>query len=77
VKMNILEHHYVPKHEILTDSETKKFQKSLEYDVEELPKIKAKDPVVKAIDAKPGDILRITRDSQTAGTFLTYRLVEE
>ncbi len=84
--MNILEHHYVPIHEKLTDSETKKLIKSLEYDVEELPKIKSDDPAVKAINsnakndkdiAKAGDILRIIRDSETAGEFITYRLIED
>ena len=34
------------------------------------------DPVVKAINAKSGDVLRITRKSQTAGEFVTYRIVE-
>ena len=34
------------------------------------------DPVVKAIDAKEHDILRITRESDTAGTFVTYRIVK-
>ena len=33
------------------------------------------DPVVKAIGAEEGDVLQITRDSETAGTFVTYRFV--
>lgn len=45
--------------------------------IEQLPKIRKDDPVVKAIDAKPGDILKITRKSHTAGKFVTYRLVLE
>ena len=49
----------------------------MEYDFKDLPKIKSDDPVVKAIEAKPGDILRITRESQTAGVFVTYRIVED
>ena len=49
----------------------------VEYDFKNLPKIRSNDPVVKAIDAKPGDILRITRESQTAGVFVTYRIVED
>lgn len=77
MKLNILEHHYVPKHDVLTDSEAKKLLSTLEYDAEDLPKIKVSDPVAKTIDAKAGDILRITRESETAGTFVTYRLVEE
>ena len=38
-------------------------------------KIKSDDPVVKAIGAEPGNVLRITRESQTAGVFVTYRIV--
>jgi DNA-directed RNA polymerase subunit H len=75
--MDILKHNLVPKHEVMSDSEIKKTFKDLEYDTKHLPKIKLSDPVVKNIDAKIGDILKITRDSQTAGTFITYRIVEK
>ena len=76
MKFDILEHNAVPKHEILSKSEIKKIFKKLDYDVSQLPKIKADDPVTKAIGAEEGDVLRITRESETAGTFITYRLVE-
>ena len=76
MKFDILQHSNVPKHEILSDSEIEKIFAEVEYEIKQLPKIKSDDPVVKAIDAKEGDILRITRESQTAGTFITYRLVE-
>ena len=76
MKFDILEHNAVPKHEILTKSEIKKIFSKLDYDVSQLPKIKIDDPVSKAIGAKEGDVLKITRESQTAGTFVTYRLVD-
>lgn len=72
----ILNHELVPSHAILSESEIKKLLKDSDFGIEQLPKIKADDPVVKAIDAKKGDILEIKRDSQTAGTFVTYRLVD-
>ncbi len=75
MKLDIQKHDLVPKHEILNDDEKEEFIKNLDYDKENLPKILIKDPVAKDIDAKEGDILRITRESQTAGTFETYRLV--
>lgn len=76
-KINILEHKLVPKHEIMSDSEITEEFANADFEIDNLPKIKSDDPVVKAIGAKPKNILRITRSSQTAGTFVTYRIVEE
>ncbi len=76
MKINIQEHMLVPKHEIMTDSEIEDLRNSVDYDIENLPRIKKDDPVVKAIDAKEDNILRITRESETAGTFVTYRIVK-
>lgn len=77
MQFDILKHSNVPKHEILSKDEIEDIFANVEYEIKQLPKIKVTDPVVKAIDAKEGDILRITRtNSQTAGTFITYRLVE-
>ena len=67
----------VPTHEIMTEDEIADEFSDVEYDFKNLPKIRSNDPVVKAIDAKPGDILRITRESQTASVFVTYRIVED
>lgn len=76
MKFDIQEHKLVPKHEIMSDSEIEEEIDTTDFDIENLPKIMTTDPVVKSIGAKAGDILRITRDSQTAGTFVTYRIVE-
>lgn len=77
MKKDILKHELVPDHTILSKSEVKKLIKELNIHLEQLPKIKIDDPVVKAIEAKPGDVLKIIRKSSTAGTFFTYRLVLE
>jgi DNA-directed RNA polymerase subunit H len=77
VKKDILKHKLVPDHTILSKSEVKKVLKELDIHQEQLPKIKSDDPVAKAIGAKPGDVLKITRRSHTAGKFETYRLVLE
>jgi len=77
VKKGILKHELVPDHVVLSKSEINKIIKKLDIHPEELPKIKPDDPVIKAIEAKPGDIIQITRKSQTAGKFITYRLVLE
>ena len=75
MKRDILKHRLVPEHTILSKSEIKKIIKELDIHPEQLPKIKQDDPVCKAIEAKPGDVLKITRKSHTAGKFVTYRLV--
>ncbi len=67
----------VPTHEIMTEDEIADEFSDVEYDFKDLPRIRSEDPVVKAIGAKPGDVLRITRESQTAGVFVTYRIVED
>lgn len=76
-KIDILEHKLVPKHEIMSDSEIDEELGNADFEIDNLPKIKTDDPVVKTIGAKAKDILRITRGSQTAGTFVTYRIVED
>ena len=66
----------VPNHEIMSEDEISEEFSNVDYDYKDLPKIRPDDPVVKAIGAEPGNVLRITRESQTAGVFVTYRIVE-
>ena len=77
MKIDIQDHILVPTHEIMTEDEIADEFSDVEYDFKDLHKIRSEDPVVKAIGAKPGDVLRITRESQTAGVFVTYRIVED
>ena len=74
-EFNPLKHRMVPNHEILSEDEVKNLL--LEYNVEkeQLPKIRAIDPTVAAAKAKVGDVMRITRESKTAGIAYYYRMV--
>ena len=56
MKINIQDHKLVPKHEIMTEEEISDVFSETDYESIDLPKIKSDDPVVKAIDAKPGNI---------------------
>ncbi|MEM2025297.1 MAG: DNA-directed RNA polymerase subunit H [Desulfurococcaceae archaeon] len=72
---NILEHELVPKHEVVPPEEAIQLLKRLGIEPWQLPWISADDPVIKAIGAKPGDIIRIIRKSATAGVFIAYRYI--
>ena len=72
---NIFEHSLVPKHEVLSKEEAEELLRKYRIKPYHLPKIKDKDPAVKAIGAKPGDIIKITRKSPTAGEYVHYRYV--
>ncbi|MEM2021214.1 MAG: DNA-directed RNA polymerase subunit H [Zestosphaera sp.] len=74
-KFDILNHELVPKHEILKPEEAVGVLRSLGVRPEQLPYLRASDPVARAIGAKPGDIVRITRKSPTAGRVIAYRFV--
>lgn len=74
-KEELFRHELVPKHEVLSKEEKEKLLNNLKITPEQLPKILDTDPVVVEIGAKTGDILRITRKSETAGESIYYRLV--
>ena len=65
----------MPKHEILSEEEKKELLEKLNIQEKQLPKILDSDPVVKKINAKAGDVIKITRNSPTAGKSIYYRLV--
>jgi DNA-directed RNA polymerase subunit H len=72
---NVLEHMMVPDHRIMEAEEIKALLSTYHLTLEQLPKIYHDDPAVKAVKAKPGDVIRIVRESQTAGKAESYRLV--
>lgn len=74
---NIFEHGLVPFHEILSEKEKKQILTQYKVQPYQMPQIKSGDPAVKVIGAKPGDVLKITRKSTTAGEHITYRYVVE
>ena len=77
-KVNILNHELIPKHEVLTKKEKNDVMKM--YGIKKLnqfPKILNSDPVVKTLKAKPGDLVKIIRKSDTAKESIYYRVVIE
>ncbi len=57
----------VPEHTLLTEEEAAELLKKYNITPGQLPKIKTSDVVVKQMGVNPGDILKITRKSLTAG----------
>jgi len=72
---NIFEHVLVPRHEIVQSDEREKVLSEYRVQPYQLPRLKASDPAAKAIGARPGDIVRVTRESPTAGKYVSYRYV--
>jgi len=71
----ILKHRFVPKHEILSEEETKELLERYNISLRQLPKISSKDVVIKALNAKTGNVIKITRKSPTAKESIYYRVV--
>jgi len=71
------DHVYVPKHEIMTINEAEDVLKKFNCMPTELPLIFVNDPAIIGLGIKPGDMIRITRKSPTAGESIYYRYVVE
>ena len=71
------DHIYVPRHEIMTIKESEQVLKDFNCMPTELPLIFVNDPAILGLGVKPGDMIRITRKSPTAGESIYYRYVVE
>ena len=68
-------HELVPEHTILSDKEREELLSKYNIKPEQLPKVLDTDPVILSIGAKPGQIVKIIRKSQTAKYATAYRIV--
>jgi DNA-directed RNA polymerase subunit H len=73
----VIEHNLVPKHELLSPEEGQKILEKYNVSRDQMPKILVDDPAIKDMQAKPSDIIKITRKSKYAGDSLYYRVVVE
>ncbi|MCH2402510.1 MAG: DNA-directed RNA polymerase subunit H [Candidatus Nitrosopelagicus sp.] len=71
------EHVLVPKHEIMTKKEAEEVLKTYNCRTTDLPLIFVNDPAIIGLGVKPGDMIKITRKSATAGESFYYRYVVE
>lgn len=71
------DHVYVPKHEIMSKKEAEEVLEKFHTKPTEMPLINENDPAIKGLGVKPGDMIKITRKSATAGESIYYRYVVE
>lgn len=79
-EINVLGHVLVPDHIPLSAKESKEVLERYKITKDQLPKIRISDPAIVDMDrgrdeVKEGSIVKIIRQSKTAGESIAYRLV--
>ena len=75
--LKITNHIYQPKHEILPKDDAEEILKKYNAKPSQLPYVMITDKALEDLDVRPGDIIKITRKSPTAGESVYYRYVVE
>lgn len=75
--IKITNHVYQPKHEILKKQDAEQILKKYNTKPSQLPYIMMTDKGLQDLDVRPGDVVKITRKSPTAGESVYYRYVVE
>ena len=71
----VAQHFLVPKHEIVPADRMKDVFAKFGSSAGRFPEILSDDPAVVEIGAKKGDLIKITRNSHTAGKSVYFRVV--
>lgn len=68
-------HFLAPKHILIPQENAKEILEKLGVSIEQLPQILKSDPVIKDIKTGKNDLIKIVRNSPTAGKTIYYRRV--
>lgn len=74
--VDITEHELVPEHQLLSPQEKAHLLKQYGLEERQLPQIQKRDPIARYFGAQKGQVFRIVRKSETAGKYVTYRIVD-
>ena len=77
MSFNVTTHQLVCKHSKVADAEKETVLKRYEIAQQDLPKIMQHDPAIKTLGLKAGEVIKIERESKTAGKSVYYREVIE
>lgn len=75
LSFDVVQHTLVPKHELLSLKDRKELLDKYKIKETQLPRILKEDPISRYYGFKTGEIIKITRSSETSGTYVYYRLV--